>query len=844
MKSKYNPRFILLIFIFCISSIINPTRASHNAGGELTYRHLAGNHYLIQCTFYRDCFGIPAPTSILCEVVSVSCAYSQGYSMPSIPGTGQEITYLCPSATSTCNGGMTPGIQKYQYEVEVLLPGQCADWQFIVTDCCRNGAITTISVPAGQGIYLEARLDNSTGDNSSAQFTHDPILFSCIGQDIIFNNGLIDPDGDSLVYSLAPARIDQNTNVTYLAGYSALQPLSSVPQITLDPVSGNLFMHPVIAEVGVIVYNIDEYRAGVLISRVMRDVQMYTVTCSNQLPNLTGLNGTGQMSTYILPGVSSCFHIFSYDPDGGDTLTMIWNNAISQASFSAMGNPYPTGTFCWTPTLNDVRVQPYDFTVTVLDNNCPTNGAAVYNYSITVTLDSSLVTPINPHGYFSGNVFYDLNSDGLKDTTELNFPNQRINVSPDGISIYSNTLGTYLFYSLANSQHQIDLQLHNDWNITSTSPFFSVTDDSLDQTGFDFGINATNIYNQIEINFAGGTPRCSDIVLYWLNYQNTGTKLSDGRVIFILDQACTFISSTPAPDLIIGDSLFYNYLNLMPYAYNQVVLQLFLPAGGDTIIFNGTTEYDSSGIYYTSDVQLLQQVVRCSCDPNAKTVFPEGITADHLTLYTEPLLYTIYFQNSGTDTAFTVFIQDYIDAALDLSTFHITGSSHLMNPTIYPNRMVEFRFENILLPDSGTNEMESHGYVQFEIFPKTNLSLPVVAENNAHIFFDSNFPVTTNTVSNTLVSEFSVSVKNPSSKAAFAIVVPNPFHNEAEIILGDSFRDSESFIRVMNVWGELVLTQSITQPSVKISRGILTQGIYFYEVKNKSEIFVGKFVIN
>ena len=727
----------------------------------------------------------------------------------------------------------------------MTLSGQCADWLFTISDCCRNAAITTISGAAGTGLFLEARLNNLNSDNSSPQFTHDPILFTCIGQDIIFNNGLVDQDGDSLVYSLVAQKSDANTSLIYNTGYSAQQPLSSNPLITFDAYTGNFFMHPTNLEVGIIVYQIDEYRAGTLIGRVMRDVLMYTTTCSNQVPGLTGLNGTSQMAAYILPGTSSCFHIFSYDADVNDTLSMTWNNGIPQAFFSAMGSPYPTGNFCWTPTLNDVRIQPYTFIVTVRDSKCPTNGAAVYSYSIIVTLDSSLVTPVNPHGYFSGNVFYDLNSDGLKDTSEFNFPGQRINVAPDGLSVFTNQIGDYLFYSMANNSHQINLVTHPDWIITSDSTSYTVTDDSLNQVGFDFGINASTIYNQLEINLAAGFPRCLDTVIYWINYENTGTNLSDGRVLLILDQATTFIGSNPSPDLFSGDTLYYDFLNLMPFSQNHIALQLLMPAPGDTIFLNGVIEYDSAATSYTSDTQIYQQVINCSYDPNDKTVLPEGLLAEHRTFFRDTLLYTIRFQNTGTDTAFTVFIQDFIDQGLDLNTFHVTGSSHAMNTTIYPNRMVEFRFENILLPDSGTNELESHGFVQFEILPRTNLTLPVAVTNNASIFFDSNMPVVTNTVSNTLVSELILEIMNPLQSSGLSMVVPNPFQEHAEILLSKVFFDSESEMRVMNAMGALVLTKTVSGNSFKLSRGNLAEGIYFYEViNNNGNRAVGKFAIN
>ncbi len=846
MKSQHTTHLLLFILVFCFSSLNNPSKASHNAGGEISYIHLGGNQYLIQATLYRDCFGIPAPTSVTVYVSSASCGFNQTqYTMPAIPGTGQEITYLCPSAQSTCTGGPTPGIQKWQYEVAVTLSGQCADWIFYVTDCCRNAAITTLQNPGADNLYLEARLNNLVTDNSSPQFSNDPRLFLCVGQEFHFNNGMIDPDGDSLVYSLISPRTDANTNVLYMPGYSTQFPLSSFPFPFLDPYTGDFIVHSTAQEVGVIVFLVQDYRNGELMGSVLRDVNVYATSCINSNPTITGINGTTQQSAPVLPGTSLCFDIFCDDADAGDSVTMEWNNGIPGAFFSSSGGVHPTGVFCWTPTLADVRPQPYLFTVTVRDNNCPINGSDMFSYLIFVSLDSSYinVTSEHPWNSYSGNIYWDSNSNGIKDGAEVSFPGMGIKMLPEDITMFANFNGDYSLFSWFNQSHTISTLPPADWIITSDSVFYTVND-TIDHTGLDFGINALNSYNYIDVNLSAANPRCNNLVSYWITYENTGTTLANGRVIFVVDSATIYNSSIPAPDLITGDSLIYYFTNLFPFTSNQVHVRLLLPGPGDTLNFAVFVEYDSLGTYYTCGEQALQQIVVCSCDPNDKTVLPEGILADHRTLSTETLLYTIRFQNTGTDTAFTVFIQDFIDPAFDLNTFHVTGSSHPMNTTIYPNRMVEFRFENILLPDSGTNELESHGFVQFEILPYTNLSLPVTVENTAGIFFDSNMPVITNTVRNTLVSELYVGITYPAQSGGFSIVFPNPFENQAEILLDKSFKDSDLELRVMNEMGALVLTQNSNNTTIKLFRGKLLPGIYFYEVKNKEgNRAVGKFLI-
>jgi uncharacterized repeat protein (TIGR01451 family) len=842
------PRTSLFNFLLIFLSILFSTRnvsATHAAGGNITYQHISGNCYSIRLTFYRDCLGIPVTLPIIVSISSAACSQNTTLALDPIAGTGQEITVPCPGHSTTCTGGNEPGIQKWEFESQYCFPAQCADWLISIAVSARNSAITTLQNPGSNDIYIEARLNNLNGDNNSPQFSIDPSVFMCLGQDLIFNNGMVDPDGDSLAYSLIPARTDANTNVTYIAPYNGSQPLTSVPLMTFDTQTGDLFVHPVTPEVGVIAYQIMDFRNGVLMGSVMRDMIVYTIPCSNLPPFLTGVNGTSLSTFYVLPGSAFCFNVFSYDPDITDTLTMSWNNGIPPASFTIAGQPHPTGVFCWAPDSADVRAQPYSFTVNLTDNKCPSEGIAAYTYSIIVTLDSSLVGPLETHGYFSGNVYYDINGNGIKDSIEVNLPYQGIQVLPDGITVFTNSQGDYLFYTMTNGSHLIHLNLPPGFVITSDSASYTLTDDSLDQAGFDFGINASSVYNKLDVAIAAVSPRCNSTVNYYLSYQNTGTTLASGRVAFVIDDSTVFLNSTPAPDLVSGDTLFYNFSNLWPFSIGQVLVLLNLPGAGTPIHFTAFVQFDSLGTLYSSGVESLQQVVTCSLDPNDKTVLPEGLYAEHRTLYNDTLLYTIRFQNTGTDTAFTVIIHDVLDPALDLNTFHITGSSHPVSTTIYPGRMLEFRFDNIMLPDSGTNEQESHGFVQYKIIPRTNVSLPAVVVNSASIFFDSNLLVTTNTVTNTLVSDLYVSAPSAEPGLETAMVVPNPFTEEAAILLGPSFKDSESALRVMNIFGELVLTNYSSGNTIKISRGKLAHGIYFYEVKNKSgHRAVGKFVID
>ena len=179
--------FICLTLLF---SSVQQAKASHAMGADITYVCLSGNTYKVRVTFYRDCIGIAAPPSINLNVKSISCGRNFGITCDTIPGTGKEVTALCPTAQTTCNGGSYTGIQEWVYEAIVTLPVQCTDWTFSWTYCCRNAAITTISTPGASTFYIYATLNNTIAQcNNSPTFTNKPVPFACIGQQFQFNHG-------------------------------------------------------------------------------------------------------------------------------------------------------------------------------------------------------------------------------------------------------------------------------------------------------------------------------------------------------------------------------------------------------------------------------------------------------------------------------------------------------------------------------------------------------------------------------------------------------------------------------------------------------------------------------
>jgi hypothetical protein len=122
-----------------------------------------------------------------------------------------------------------------------------------------------------------------------------------------------------------------------------------------------------------------------------------------------------------------------------------------------------------------------------------------------------------------------------------------------------------------------------------------------------------------------------------------------------------------------------------------------------------------------------------------------------------------------------------------MSTFDQGAASHPFSVSFKPDRVVEWRFENIMLPDSGADEAASHGLVSFRIRPVDPLAPGTVLSNAADIYFDLNPPVHTNDA--VVVAETSTGM--PAVAPADMLIVPNPTEGIADILVKGSIRSVE-----------------------------------------------------
>jgi hypothetical protein len=239
-----------------------------------------------------------------------------------------------------------------------------------------------------------------------------------------------------------------------------------------------------------------------------------------------------------------------------------------------------------------------------------------------------------------------------------------------------------------------------------------------------------------------------------------------------------------------------------------------------------------------------------SYDPNDKHGFPTGYGNDRFIEQNTGIEYLIRFQNTGTDTAFTVVIRDTLSQFLDKHSIEVGGASHPFRWELYGTGVLKFTFDDIMLPDSNVNEAASHGFVKFRIGQRPNNPIGTKIRNRAGIYFDFNEPIITNRTLHTigenfiLVDSILLSTSGGSNRPSVAVIAyPNPFVESLAIELEDVQGNSFIF-KLFDTNGRLVSSTDFWGNTFQFHRDGLQPGMYIFQIEQEGlPIASGKIVL-
>jgi len=428
----------------------------------------------------------------------------------------------------------------------------------------------------------------------------------------------------------------------------------------------------------------------------------------------------------------------------------------------------------------------------------------------------------------TGNINFDINNNGCNGNN-LGIPNIMV-VTNNGTttqSTFSQNNGNFNFYTEEGVFTT---------SITSSFPdYFSINPSS--HTSNFVGLGNTDIanfciepigdVNDLNISlYPLNDARPGFDVTYQIVYSNVGTTMLTGDIELTFDESkMIFIEASQGPVVQSSNSLIFDYYSLSPFETKtiDVLFNVFTPPIteiGDVLSFAAVIS-PVAGDYTEEDNTFnFDQTVIGAYDPNDIQVL-EGDEI-YLSEVDNYLHYIIRFQNVGTAEAINVSVTNILDANLDWNTLQIENISHSNRVEITDGNQVAFIFDNINLPDSTTNEEESHGYIQYKIKPKNTVDIGDAMSNNANIFFDFNPPVATNTVTTTVIENLSVGDHTKFKTTIY----PNPTTG----VLHISSNTAVARVIIYNQLGQVVLEDANKEGISSINIENISQGIYFIKL--------------
>lgn len=365
---------ILTFFTFIALALwAFPSHASHIAGADLSYECQGSGVYLINLDLTRDCGGIAAPASANVLISTSGCGNLQA-NLAQVSNSFPSD--FCWSQQTTCNNGNNPGFERIRYQGIVTLPSNCGIADLSYNLCCRNPVATNVTNPSANDLYVEAQI-NTTVCNNGPDFPHPSSLVVCDGQAVTIYAGGLDPDGDSLVYSLATPLGSSGNPLMYAPGFSAGMPLSTTGGVAIDPLTGEISFTPNGIQAGVIAVNVKEYRNGQLVGQSNRDFTIMVVSCApgNTAPfqsagpsNITGGSLVAANHLSVCTGTALSFDISFDDNDLNDSLGYTTPAGLPSGMTSSYTGWQPIDvTLSWTPTTPGT----YYIPIKVTDIGCP-----------------------------------------------------------------------------------------------------------------------------------------------------------------------------------------------------------------------------------------------------------------------------------------------------------------------------------------------------------------------------------------------------------------------------------------------------------------------------------------
>lgn len=357
MKQKLIKYAVLLLIIFFSKNIY----ATHIRAGEIVTERISSTtlQYRIVVYIYTS-----SATGVNAQSADIDLEFGDG--------TVMNIQRDTPAPINVANETQ---LNTYTTTYTYSSPGS---YRVRFVEDNRNGGVVNMTNSVNTPFSVETwiTINAFIGLNTSPQLSVIPLDLACVGQRFIHNPGAFDVDGDSLAFRLIVPWKDFDTNVDGYAdpaSFGGMNEDGTGPStFSIDSITGDLVWDaPPSTGLGEynIAFMIEEWRNGVLIGYLVRDMQIVVVDCQNERPDIDPLPDTcvvaGDLINKTIRAVDPDGHQirlsapqFEFNPRGG-VFGNPFNATFSRLSTDAPEDSPAAANFQWQTECSFIREEPY-----------------------------------------------------------------------------------------------------------------------------------------------------------------------------------------------------------------------------------------------------------------------------------------------------------------------------------------------------------------------------------------------------------------------------------------------------------------------------------------------------
>ncbi len=334
-------------------------RATHNRAGEITYRQISQYEFEFTITTFTYTLSAADRDQLEIQWGDNTASVAQRASKIELPDFYRKNTYI----------------------IRHKFPGP-GTYEIVMQDPNRNFGVVNIpnSVNVIFSIKTTMVINPVLGVNNTPVLLNYPIDKAAIGRTFIHNPAAFDIDGDSISYKLT---ICTKENGKPIENYSF--PRAS-KKLYVDSITGDLIWDaPMDSGIFNIAMNIEEWRNGVKINNIIRDMQVEVHKSNNNPPENPPMK-----DLCVMAGDSIRLNLTSIDVDNDKVTHTATGGPFvvknSPATFTPIisDRGVATSVFRWQTDCSHVRKQPYTVVLKAEDNYARLKLVDIDNFNIRI----------------------------------------------------------------------------------------------------------------------------------------------------------------------------------------------------------------------------------------------------------------------------------------------------------------------------------------------------------------------------------------------------------------------------------------------------------------------------